>query len=64
MTFEEASMPEYVLKEVLKQGFDKREPTPGCVYLPLSFPNAHLIYPYFLSDSHPVSGLAHGAPWT
>lgn len=25
MTFEEASMPEYVLKEVLKQGFDKRE---------------------------------------
>ena len=26
MTFEEASMPEYILSEVLKQGFDK--PTP------------------------------------
>lgn len=26
MTFEEASMPEYILSEVIKQGFDK--PTP------------------------------------
>lgn len=25
MTFEEASMPEYVLKEVLKQGFASRK---------------------------------------
>lgn len=28
MTFEEASMPEYVLKEVLKQGFKERK----CIY--------------------------------
>ena len=26
MTFEEASMPEYVLTEVLKQGFEKPSP--------------------------------------
>lgn len=29
LTFEEASMPEYVLREVLKQGFTKRKSLPS-----------------------------------
>lgn len=31
MTFEEASMPEYVLREVLKQGFQRPTPIQGQV---------------------------------
>ena len=52
MTFEEASMPEYVLREVLKQKFDKRR-------LSIIIMISHLC-----SDSYSESGLAHGSART
>ena len=69
-SFEEASMPEYVLREVLKQGFSAR--TYHCplflsflswIFSLLSLPNClnsfHFSFvPY--SFSHSESGLAHG----
>jgi hypothetical protein len=33
MSFEEASMPEYVLKEVLKQGFTERKRILFCIFI-------------------------------
>ena len=45
MTFEEASMPEYVLREVLKQGFKERE----SIYLPV-FYSATLMTDYVSTD--------------
>ena len=43
LTFDEASMPEYILTEVLKQGF--QSPTVSkCVHTCRSIQMAHLIY--------------------
>jgi ATP-dependent RNA helicase DDX5/DBP2 len=49
MTFEEASMPEYVLKEVLKQGFTKRTMSEN--YILLTLQPTHFCFVFLLSTT-------------
>jgi ATP-dependent RNA helicase DDX5/DBP2 len=56
-TFEEASMPEYVQREVLKQGFTSRK---FVIHIVCCRPERLIIF----SDSHSKPRLADGAAWT